>query len=119
MSSPRFRKGQPFLYVLLATVLIVTFSLAFDAWAAPANSPLRQSVPTKTPLPGDEALAGQESAPARPSPNPIPTLTPEPTVIPESGGGSVFVTVGIGLIVVVVVAAVALFLIRPHGNQAE
>lgn len=113
------RTPYPFLFVAAAVLLVSLSALAFDAWAAPANSPFRQSVPTKTPLPGD-AEAQPTSKPERPSPTPIPTLTPEPVIVPEKGE-SVPLPLMAGLGALAVGAGVAGFVIsnRRRGPGAQ
>ena len=115
------RLSYPLLCIALAALLMSFFALAFDAWAAPANSPFRQSVPTKTPLPGDAEAKPSNALPERTSPTPIPTLTPEPTIVPESGGGGPSLLLVAGLAVLAVAAGAVGFVIsnrqRDTGPQ--
>ncbi len=123
MNRDRNRRRLPYslLCIALAALLMSFFALAFDAWAAPANSPFRQSVPTKTPLPGD-APARPGVVPGRPSPTPIPTLTPEPVIVPEDPNRPPLLLVA-GLAGVAVAAGAASYVItnrrRGAGPQGQ
>ncbi len=116
------RLSYPLLCIALAALLMSTFALAFDAWAAPANSPFRQSVPTKTPLPDGAEAKPTGALPGRASPTPIPTLTPEPVIVPEGGNGSPLLLVA-GLVGVAVAAGAASYVVahrrRGAGPQGQ
>jgi hypothetical protein len=104
------------LMVALVIGVILTLMLStLDAWAAPAQSPLRQSVPTKTPLSGEE---GQGTKAPRPSPTAISIPTPELSIIPEKTGMSTPMLIVIGVVVVAVVGAAVVLLTR-MGQEEE
>ena len=93
-------------WLVLLGILAIGLTVGPDLWAAPGQSPARQTVPTKTP----------PSPPTEPPPTHIPVSPPveihargpsEP-LLPEAGGWNVRFLLGvtlavIGLLVLVVV----------------
>ena len=76
-------------WVMLGGIALLTLALlgGEDAWAAPANNRVNQTVPGRTPTSAPTALP--TVTPTAPS-QPVPTNTPapvNPTATPVSGGG--------------------------------
>lgn len=96
--------------ILLATVI---GNVAFlGAWAASMSGPLRQSVPTKTPIGGDSGAVQATQMPTKPTVTPIPLPTPEPTIVITSGGGGSFIAIGVALGGLVIAAVVGFLFYR-------
>ena len=106
-------RTRTLLAALAIGVALTLLLTTFDAWAAPAQSPPRQSVPTKTPLTGEEGHGTK--APGRSSPTPIPIPTREPTIVPERSGPTTPTLVGIAVTALVIIAS-AVVLVRRLRN---
>ena len=106
--------------LVMLGMVVITIELAAgpDLWAAPAQSPGRQSVPTRTPQPPPtkKPAPPPTSPPPTAQPTPVPTTTVEANIpsggaseplLPHAGGQSLrLLLVGaltiVGLFVVVV-----------------
>lgn len=97
----------------LLGVLMVGLIAGADLWAAPGQSPERQTVPTRTPTsapatpsPTEPPSSPSTSSPPKDQPMSTPTATPEttpagpPELLPDSGGRSDRVLLGAMMIIV-------------------
>ncbi len=71
-------------WIVLLAVVLAALAAVPDLWAAPGQSPHRQTVPTRTPSPGPTSppTATQPPPPSAtepPPPPPSPTVTPPPS----------------------------------------
>jgi len=102
--------------ITLATLLLVVSSVAFRAWAAPGADPLRQSVPTKTPVIGKPLAT--KTLPPLPSPTPIPTPTLEPKITLEPGSGPPLIMIGSIVVTSLVLAILSFTMYRRQRRRA-
>jgi hypothetical protein len=118
-------KSRYGLWAILVGVLIAAMTISPDLWAAPGQSPARQTVPTKTPE--GPATPEPTSPPPTSKPNkPRPTATPEPPpatpsappavtafdgestpLLPGAGGPSVHLPLGVATIIAGLLAIMA------------
>jgi LPXTG-motif cell wall-anchored protein len=98
-------------WLVLFGILALGLAVGPDLWAAPGQSPARQTVPTKTPpRPPTEPPPPPPTEPPPPpptSPPPAPTSTvdtvpaegPADPLLPKAGGESVYLSLGMALMV--------------------
>lgn len=100
------------LWVVALGIIMVGLAAGPDLWAAPGQSPVRQTVPTRTPT----SRPPTETPPPRPTSKPKPTSTAQATsvapsenapaegssdpLLPEAGGRSVRLYLGAAMMVV-------------------
>ena len=114
-------------WLILLAVLAVAVRLAAepDSWAAPGQSPERQTVPTRTPVasPTTPPPSPTKSPSSKKNPPPAPTVAPTPTptplsevvpaggqsepLLPDAGGPSVRFQLGVAMAVAGFLAWVA------------
>jgi len=92
------------LWTVMLGILMVALAAGPDLWAAPGQSPARQTVPTRTPQPPPT-----EPPPPPPAdqPTPVPSATAEDTsakgpselLLPDAGGWSIRLYLGAAMIV--------------------
>lgn len=119
-------KEKAVLWIVLFVMLTMALMNGPDLWAAPGQSPARQTVPTRTPVPSPT----EPPPPSPTEPPPPPTTQPMPTptalavsstasaaahaeassqpILPEAGGWSIRLylsaaMIAVGLLVLVVV----------------
>ncbi len=99
------------LWLVLLGILVVGLAVGPDLWAAPGQSPARQTVPTRTPPPPPTEPPPPPPPPTEPppdQPSPTPTATVEATpaggpaepLLPETGGWSMRFLLGVALVAV-------------------
>jgi len=113
------RKKKRTMWVALFGVLVVGLVAGPDLWAAPGQSPARQTVPTRTP---EQPPTPEPTSPPKPKPKPQPTAAPEVTptaspvsaeeasgpLLPEVGGQSIRLRLGgvtfmVGLVILIAI----------------
>ena len=111
-------------WLILLAVLVVAVRLATepDSWAAPGQSPERQTVPTRTPVPSPTTPSPSPTkSPSSKKPAPAPTVAPTATplsevvpaeahsepLLPDAGGRSVRFQLGVAMAVAGFLAWVA------------
>ena len=116
------------LLLALLGILVLVLATGPDLWAAPGQSPERQTVPTRTPKPEPTDKPDEPDEPPEPtSPPPTdqpastPTVLPTPPIVmtpiveasepflPEAGGQSMRLHLGMAMIIIaglLVVAAI-------------
>ncbi len=119
-------KKKAVFWLVLSVMLTVALMTGPDLWAAPGQSPARQTVPTRTPVPSPT----EPSTPSPTEPSTAPTTEPMPTptalavsstvsdaahaeassqpILPEAGGWSMRLylsaaMIAVGLLILVVV----------------
>lgn len=111
-------KKKAVFWLVLSVMLTVALMTGPDLWAAPGQSPARQTVPTRTPVPSPT------EPPTPPTTEPVPTPTAlavsstvsdaahaeasSQPILPEAGGWSIRLylsaaMIAVGLLVLVVV----------------
>jgi len=90
-------------WIVLIGVLVIAVAVGPDLWAAPGQSTVRQTVPTRTPTPSKPRPTEQPT----PTPTAVMEATPTPLpapLLPSSGGRSIHLGLGIAMIIVGLVA---------------
>ena len=109
-------------WVLALGILVMGLSTGRDLWAAPGQSPARQTVPTRTPV--TPPTQPPSSPKKEPAPTPTPTVAPTPVaevipadgpaqpLLPDAGGSSIRFQLGV---VVTVAGLLAWAAVRRKG----
>ena len=99
------------LWAVVLGILMVALAAGPDLWAAPGQSPARQTVPTRTPQPPPTEPPPPPTEPPPPppadQPTPVPSATAEDTsakgpselLLPDAGGWSIRLYLGAAMIV--------------------
>jgi len=107
-------RSRSVLWLVLLGILAIGLTVGPDLWAAPGQSPARQTVPTQTPPvpPTEPPTKSPSPSPKDPPPPDQPTLAPTAAVgtilargpserlLPEVGGRSIRLHLGTAMIVV-------------------
>ncbi len=119
-------KKKAVFWLVLSVILTMAVMTGPDLWAAPGQSPARQTVPTRTPTPGPTTPTEPPMSPTSPPPTTQPMPTPtalavsstasaaahaeasSQPILPEAGGWSIRLylsaaMIAVGLLVLVVV----------------
>lgn len=103
----RTTKGM--LWLILAGILVSGLVTKPDLWAAPGQSPARQTVPTRTPEQPPTPEPTKKPKPKNPDPTAVPEVTPtafsvaaegasEP-LLPDAGGWGIRFQLGVAMLV--------------------
>ena len=110
------------LWLILLSMLTIGLAAGPDLWAAPNQSPARQTVPTPTPEPQPTEPPSSKPKPKdqlTPVPTPTvevtPTIEPSEPLLPRAGGWSIRFPLGVTLMVVVLLAIATATWWRPGG----
>ena len=97
------------LWLILAGILILGLITKPDLWAAPGQSPARQTVPTRTPELPPTPEPTKKPKPKNPDPTAVPEVTPTaPSVVaegasvpllPDAGGWSIRLQLGAAMLI--------------------
>ena len=97
------------LWLILAGILILGLITKPDLWAAPGQSPARQTVPTRTPEQPPTPEPTKKPKPKKPDPTAVPEVTPTaPSVVaeeasvpllPDAGGWSIRLQLGAAMLI--------------------
>jgi hypothetical protein len=103
----KMTKGM--LWLILAGILVLGLVTKPDLWAAPGQSPARQTVPTRTPEQPPTPEPTKKPKPENPDPATMPEVTPTaPPVaaegasvplLPDAGGWSIHLQLGAAMLV--------------------
>ena len=95
------------LWLVLLGVLVMGLAVGPDLWAAPGQSPGRQTVPSRTPEPQPTEPPSSKPKPKdQPTPVPTPTVEVTPTaelsdpLLPQAGGWSIRLPLGAALMII-------------------
>lgn len=108
------------LWVVALGILLAGLPDGTDLWAAPGQSPARQTVPTRTPEapppppPKEKPSPAPAAAPATPTPLPevVPAGGASEPLLPGAGGRSIRLQLGAAM---VVAGLLVLVIIRQHA----
>lgn len=116
----KMKKGM--LWLILAGILMLGLVTKPDLWAAPGQSPARQTVPTRTPEHPPTPKPTQKPKPKDPDPTAAPEDTPTALsvvaegasvpLLPDAGGWSIRLQLGAAMLIT------GLLLLVVAGRQA-
>ena len=110
------------LWLVLLGILATGLAVGPDLWAAPGQSPARQTVPTRTPSPSPTPPPPPPPTSSPPANPPMPASTsaveagpaggPSESLLPEAGGWSLRLLLGVTLMVI---GPLVLMMVRRHA----
>lgn len=117
----KMTKGM--LWLILAGILVLGLVTKPDLWAAPGQSPARQTVPTRTPEQPPTPEPTKKPKPKKPDPTAVPEVTPTTSTVaadgasipllPEVGGWGIRPYLG----AVIIIAALFILVVRSKKEE--
>ena len=112
----KMTKGM--IWLILAGIFVLGLVTKPDLWAAPGQSPARQTVPTRTPEQPPTPEPTKKPKPKKPDPTAVPEVTPTASAVaaegasvpllPDAGGWDLRLYLGAAIIV----AALSILVMR-------